>query len=160
MATYTATFTRTATGTTPATVALSSSALSSLSSLPSSVTAASSVSISAVDSVASSQGTTFTFNSIEFVAKNVKVKRTQSYFDVTSLAAADGSTRILQSAGVAEGHQITCEYWGTTAPARGQAAAISCATLGISGNAVCEDFELTAAVGELLVGNATFKTTG
>jgi hypothetical protein len=118
------------------------------------------VSISAVDSVASSQGTTFTFNGVAFVAKNVKVKRTQSYVDVTSLAAADGSTRILQSASVAEGHQITCEYWGTTAPARGTAAAISCETLGISGNAVCEDFELTAAVGELIVGNATFKLTG
>ena len=56
--------------------------------------------------------------------------------------------------------QITCEYWGTTAPARGTSAAIACATLGISGNAVCEDFELTAAVGELIVGNATFKLTG
>ena len=156
MATYTATFTRTATGTTPATVSL----VSSLSSLPSGVTAASSASISAVDPIASSQGTTFTFNGVAFVAKNVKVKRTQSYFDVTSLAAADGSTRILQSASVAEGHQITCEYWGTTAPARGQSAAIVCSTLGISGNAVCEDFELTAAVGELIVGNATFKLTG
>jgi hypothetical protein len=156
MATYTATFTRTATGTTPATVSLASS----LSSLPSGVSADSSTSISAVDPIASSQGTTFTFNGVAFVAKNVKVKRTQSYFDVTSLAAADGSTRILQSASVAEGHQITCEYWGTTAPARGQSAAIVCSTLGISGNAVCEDFELTAAVGELIVGNATFKLTG
>jgi len=156
MATYTATFTRTATGTTPATVSL----VSSLSSLPSGVSADSSTSISAVDPIASSQGTTFTFNGVAFVAKNVKVKRTQSYFDVTSLAAADGSTRILQSASVAEGHQITCEYWGTTAPARGQSAAIVCSTLGISGNAVCEDFELTAAVGELIVGNATFKLTG
>jgi hypothetical protein len=118
------------------------------------------VSISAVDSVASSQGTTFTFNGVAFVAKNVKVKRTQSYVDVTSLAAADGSTRILQSASVSEGHQVTCEYWGTTAPARGQSAGIVCSTLGVSGNAVCEDFELTAAVGELIVGNATFKLTG
>lgn len=157
MATYTATFTRTATGTTPATVSLTSS----LSSLPSGASVApSSVSISAVDSIASSQGTTFTFNGIAFVAKNVKVKCSQSYLDVTSLAAADGSTRILQSASVSEGHQVTCEYWGTTAPARGQSATISCSTLGISGNAVCEDFELTAATGELIVGNATFKLTG
>ena len=47
MAMYTATFTRTATGDAPATVALSASTLSSLSSLPSSVTALSSVSIPA-----------------------------------------------------------------------------------------------------------------
>ena len=110
--------------------------------------------------VASSQGTTFTFNSVTFVAKNVKVKRSQSYVDVTPLSAADGSTRVLQAAPLIDGDQITCEYWGSTAPARGTAAAIVCSTLGISGSAVCEDFELTAATGELIVGNATFKLTG
>lgn len=110
--------------------------------------------------VADSQGTTFTFNSVTFVAKNVKVKRTASYVDVTPLSATAGSTRVLQVAPLLDGDQITCEYWGTTAPARGTAAAITCSTLGISGSAVCEDFELTAAVGELIVGNATFKLTG
>ena len=110
--------------------------------------------------VADSQGTTFTFNSVTFVAKNVKVKRTASYVDVTPLSATAGSTRVLQVAPLLDGDQITCEYWGTTAPARGTAAAIACSTLGISGSAVCEDFELTAAVGELIVGNATFKLTG
>jgi hypothetical protein len=110
--------------------------------------------------VASSQGTTFSFNSVTFVAKNVKVKRSQSYVDVTPLSASDGSTRVLQAAPLVDGDQITCEYWGITAPARGTAAAIVCSALGISGSAVCEDFELTAATGELIVGNATFKLTG
>ena len=110
--------------------------------------------------VASSQGTTFTFNSVPFVAKNVKVKRSQAYVDVTDLAAAAGSTRVLQAAPLVDGDEITCEYWGTTAPSRGTAATITCSTLGISGNAVCEDFELTAAVGDLISGNATFKLTG
>ena len=110
--------------------------------------------------VADSQGTTFTFNSVTFTAKNVKVKRSQAYVDVTPLSAAAGSTRQLQAAPLVDGDQITCEYWGTTAPARGTSAAIACATLGVSGSAVCEDFELTAAVGELIVGNATFKLTG
>ena len=110
--------------------------------------------------VASSQGTTFTFNSVTFVAKNVKVKRTATYVDVTPLSASDGATRILQAAPLVDGDEITCEYWGTTAPSRGTAATITCSTLGISGSAVCEDFELTAAVGELIVGNATFKLTG
>ena len=112
------------------------------------------------DPIAVSQGTTFTFNSVDFVARNVKVKRTQAYIDVTPLSAAAGSTRQLQASPLADGDQITCEYWGTTAPARGTAAAIACTALSISGNAVCEDFELTAAVGELIVGNATFKITG
>jgi hypothetical protein len=110
--------------------------------------------------IADSQGTTFTYGGATFVAKNVKVKRTQAYIDTTSLSAAAGSTRILQKAPIVDGDQITCEYMGTTAPSRGAAAAIACSTLGISGQAVCEDFELTAAVGELIVGNATFRLTG
>ena len=110
--------------------------------------------------IADSQGTTFTFNSVTFVAKNVKVKRSQAYVDVTPLSATAGSTRVLQAAPLVDGDQITCEYMGTTAPARGTASAITCSTLGITGNAVCEDFELTAAVGELIMGNATFKLTG
>jgi hypothetical protein len=110
--------------------------------------------------IADSQGTTFTFNSISFVAKNVKVKRSQAYVDVTPLSATAGSTRFLQAVPLVDGDQITCEYMGTTAPPRGTAAAIACSTLGISGSAVCEDFELTAAVGELIMGTATFKLTG
>lgn len=110
--------------------------------------------------IADSQGTTFTFNSVTFTAKNVKVKRTQSYIDVTPLSAAAGSTRQMQAAPLVDGDVITCEYWGTTAPSRGASAAISCSTLGVSGSAVCEDFELTAAVGELVVGNATFRLVG
>lgn len=110
--------------------------------------------------IADSQGTTFTFSGVEFVAKNVKVKRARATVDVTPLSAASGSTRWLQAAPLADGDVITCEYWGTTAPARGTRAAISCSTLGVSGDAFCEDFELTAAVGELIVGTATFKISG
>lgn len=110
--------------------------------------------------IADSQGTTFTFNSVTFTARNVKVKRSQSYVDVTPLSATAGSTRVLQKAPLVDGDEISCEYWGTTAPVRGTIAAISCSTLGVSGNAVCEEFELTAAVGELIVGTATFKLTG
>jgi hypothetical protein len=110
--------------------------------------------------VADSQGTTFTFNSVDFVAKNVKVKRSRELIDTTSLSAAAGSTRIQQAAPLVDGDEISCEYWGTTAPARGTAAAITCSKLAITGSAFCTDFELTAAVGELIVGNATFKLTG
>jgi hypothetical protein len=110
--------------------------------------------------ITDSQGTTFTFNGVTFVAKNVKVKRSLATIDVTPLSATAGSTRILQKAPLVDGDVITCEYWGTTAPARGTSSAISCSTLGISGNAFCEEFELTAAVGELVVGTASFKLTG
>lgn len=111
-------------------------------------------------SIADSQGTTFTFNSVDFIAKNVKVKRSRPTIDVTPLSAASGSTRVLQASPLADGDVITCEYWGTTAPARGVSAAIACSKLAISGNAFCEEFELTAQVGELIVGTASFKITG
>jgi hypothetical protein len=107
-----------------------------------------------------SQGATFTFNSVSFIAKNVKVKRGRPLVDVTPLSAAAGSTRVLLAAPLVDGDVITCEYWGSTAPARGTAAAIACAALGISGTAFCEDFELTASSGEYIQGNATFRLTG
>jgi hypothetical protein len=107
-----------------------------------------------------SQGTTFTFNSVDFVAKVVKVKRARATVDVTPLSAAAGSTRVLQASPLVDGDVITCDYWGTTAPVRGTSAAISCDKLSISGNAFCEDFEFTAQVGDLIVGTATFKMTG
>jgi hypothetical protein len=67
---------------------------------------------------------------------------------------------VLQAAPLADGDVITLEYWGTTAPARGTSSSIACTKLAISGNAFCEEFELTAQVGELIVGNASFKLTG
>lgn len=106
-----------------------------------------------------SQGTTFTFNSVDFVAKQVKVKRSRPTVDVTPLSQAAGTIRMLQQAPLKDGDEISCEYWGTTAPATGTKGAISCSTLGITGQAFCEEFELTAQVGELIVGNATFKLT-
>lgn len=110
--------------------------------------------------IADSQGTTFNFGGTTFVARNVKVKRSRAYIDVTPLSAAAGSLRKLQASPIVDGDEISCEYWGTTAPARGTSEAIGCASLGVSGNAVCEEFELTAAVGELIVGTATFKLVG
>jgi hypothetical protein len=113
-----------------------------------------------MSSIADSQGTTFTFNAVEFTARNVKVKRSRGTIDVTPLSATSGSTRVLQAAPLADGDVITCEYWGTTAPARGTSSAITCSKLAISGTAFCEEFELTAQVGELIVGTASFKLTG
>lgn len=107
-----------------------------------------------------SQGTTFTYGGVSFIAKNVKVKQTRATVDVTSLSAASGTFRVLQAAPLKDGDSITCEYFGTTAPTLGASAAIACAALGISGNAFCEEFELTAAVGELIMGTASFKITG
>ena len=109
--------------------------------------------------ITDSQGTTFTFGTTEFTAKHVKVKRSTPTIDITPLSAAAGSMRQLQQSPLRDGDEITCEYWGTTAPARGQKLGITCSKLGISGDAFCTEFELTAQVGELIVGTATFQLT-
>ena len=111
------------------------------------------------DPIVDSQGTTFTFNGVEFIAKNVKVKNSRALVDVTSLSAASGTMRKMQPAALQDGTVITCEYFGTTAPSISllTPSPVSCVKLGISGSAFCEDFELTAAVGELVMGNLTLK---
>lgn len=111
------------------------------------------------DDIADSQGTTFSFGSTEFTAKQIKVKRSLPTIDVTPLSAAANSMRKYQQAPLKDGDEITCEYWGTTAPTRGQKQSITCSKLGISGDAFCTEFELTAQVGELIVGTATFQLT-
>jgi len=110
--------------------------------------------------IADSQGTTFTFNGTTFLAKNIKVKVARPTVDVTPLSAASGSMRKLQTAPLQDNTTITLEYFGTTAPTIGSSGGVSCTNLGVSGTAFCEDFELTAAVGELVMGNLTLKMTG
>jgi hypothetical protein len=111
--------------------------------------------------IADSQGTTFSFGGTAFLAKNIKVKQARATIDTTPLSQASGTMRKLQAAPLIDNTTITCEYFGTTAPAIGSSGAIVCAALGItSGNAFCEDFELTAAVGELVMGNLSLKMTG
>jgi hypothetical protein len=111
--------------------------------------------------IADSQGTTFTYAGTTFLAKNVKVKFSRPTVDVTPLSQASGSMRKLQAAPLQDNTTITCEYFGTTAPTIGSSGAIVCSALGISsGSAFCEDFELTAAVGELIMGNLSLKMTG
>jgi hypothetical protein len=105
--------------------------------------------------VADSQGTTFNFNGVDFVAKNLKVKTSKGIFDTTPLSAS-GGVRTYQGSTLQD-IEISCEYWGSTQPATGTRAAITSSMAGISGYAICETFELTAAVGELIVGNMTLK---
>jgi hypothetical protein len=108
--------------------------------------------------VADSQGTTFTLGTQSFIAKNVKVKVSKPTFDTTPLSASAGTSRVYQGGPLSD-TEITCEYWGSTVPTVGVRTAITCSLSGISGYAVCESFELTAAVGELIVGNLTLKVS-
>lgn len=113
--------------------------------------------------ITNSQGTEFKFNGVSFIAKNVKVKTARPTIEVTSLAVPAGGARVFQAAPLPDATTITLEYFSDVAPTIGDKGQIICESLGLaeddSVKAFCEDFELTAAVGELIMGTATFKVT-
>lgn len=107
------------------------------------------------------QGLTFSFNAIEFRAKNIKVKRAVETEDVSDCTLAAGSKRKLQVKPLKPGETITLEYWGKNAPATDAPYALSCTGLGLTGvNAICTDCEEGGAAGEYVTGTATFTVTG
>jgi hypothetical protein len=113
-----------------------------------------------------SQGLEFKYNGSKMIAKNVKVKTAHPTVEVTSLAVASGEGRVFQAAPLPDAATVSLEFMiddETSAPAKGQKYLIVCEKLGVmeSDNvyAFCEDSEITAAVGEMLAGTASFKIT-
>jgi hypothetical protein len=107
------------------------------------------------------QGLTFSFNSVEFRAKSVKVKRTVEVEDVSDCTLAANATRKKQVKPLKPGATITLEYWGKNAPQQDASYALACTALGLTGvNAICTDFEEGGAAGEFVTGTATFEVTG
>ena len=114
-------------------------------------------------SVKDSQSTTFTFNSITYEATNIQVSTTGAQqIDVTSLSTAAGGSRVFQTGPLHEvgGAEISVDFFGYVVPdctAR-HPLAITSSNGGVSfsGDAICKSYNVTAAVGELLKGSATF----
>jgi len=114
-------------------------------------------------SVKDSQSTTFTFNGVTYEATNIQVSTTGAQqIDVTSLATAGGGTRVFQAGQLHEvgGSEISVDFFGDLVPdcTAMHALAITSSNGGFSfsGNAICKSYNVTAAVGELLKGTATF----
>lgn len=108
-------------------------------------------------SIADSQGATFTASGITTGITSIKVKSTRTTVDASTLALPSGSKRALQGAPLADGAVVTVEWIGSNTPTLGVKGAITSSVGGGSGNAICEEYEITAAVGELLKGTATFR---
>ena len=106
------------------------------------------------------QGLTFSFNSIEFRATNIKRKESRQLIEVSDCSQAVDSLRKYQAEPLATGDEISIEFFGKNAPVKGTKYAISCSGLSISGNAFCTDVEEGGAVGEFVKGTATFKISG
>ena len=106
------------------------------------------------------QALTFSFNSVEFRATNIKRKESRPLVEISDCAQALDSLRVFQAEPLKDGDEISLEYWGKNAPTKGVKYAISCAGLGITGNALCTDVEEGGAAGEYVKGTATFKISG
>jgi hypothetical protein len=107
-----------------------------------------------------SQGTTFTFNGVAFLATNVKVMSSVNEIDASTLDLESGSMRAYQPAPLKDGDMVSCQFFGMTQPPMDKNYTIACATLGISGEALCTKWENEAKVGELLTGSAEFRLSG
>jgi len=107
------------------------------------------------------QGIVFSFNSIEYRAVDIKVKRDIEIEDVSDCSQAAGSKRKLQVKPLKPGEVVTITYWGKNAPAQDTAYALALTGLGLTSvNAICETDEEGGKAGDYVQGTATFRVTG
>lgn len=109
--------------------------------------------------ITSSQGTTFTFGGTSFKARKVSVKRSTQEIDVSTLDLADGADSVYELAPLNDGAVISVEGWDLPNPGQDASAAIACAKFGISGYAICTDYEVSAEVKGKVGFTATFRVT-
>jgi hypothetical protein len=115
----------------------------------------------------SSQGIGFKFSSIAYTASQISLSKSVSEIDVTSLDSPHGSYRAYRAAPIREGDELSLEFIGLTIPQQTATGAITWTidnsgsnaafTAGLPTAALCTSASVTAQVGELIRGNATFR---
>lgn len=116
-----------------------------------------------------SQGISFSFSGTKFTANQISVSKKVSELDVTSLESPNGSYRSYRTAPIREGDELKVDFVGLTLPqmtATGQITWVidgtgsnAAFTTGIPTAALCTAADITAQVGELIKGSATFRLT-
>jgi hypothetical protein len=120
--------------------------------------------------IASSQGTTFSFGMTTFAATNIKVKKTGKGYDqrvdVSTLELEDGDDKVYEDPPLfdfgSEGRkiEISLSYLGSDEPNTDDELVLVCSKFGLNSPARCTEFEREAAVGEKIKGSATFVIPG
>jgi hypothetical protein len=115
----------------------------------------------------SSQGIGFKFAGVAYTATSISLSKSVSEIDVTSLDSPHGSYRAYRAAPIREGDELSLEFVGLTIPQQTATAQITWTidgsgsnasfTTGIPTAALCTSASVTAQVGELIRGNATFR---
>ena len=116
-----------------------------------------------------SQGIGFTFSGTKFTANQISVSKKVSEIDVTSLESPNGAFRSYRAAPIREGDELKVDFVGLTLPQMTATGSITWAidgsgsnagfTAGIPTAALCTAADITAQVGELIKGSATFRLT-
>lgn len=118
--------------------------------------------------VPDSQGTIFIYDGVTFEATNVKKKKSGpdtegNKIDVSTVNQASGTKRVYQDAPLVEDSTkgteatITVSFLGLTEPDTTEPHSITCVKLNVSGMAWCTEYEVEAAVGDVLKGTASFR---
>jgi|688.fasta_scaffold146903_5 hypothetical protein len=117
----------------------------------------------------SSQGIGFSFSGQAFTANSIQLSQSVSEIDVSSLSDPTGSYRSFRPAPIREAPELQIDFVGMALPQMTATGAISWTiaasgsnagfTTGIPANALCTSASVTAAVGELIKGQATFRLT-
>lgn len=115
----------------------------------------------------SSQGIGFKFSGVVYTASQISLSKQVSEIDVTSLDSPHGSYRAYRAAPIREGDELSLEFIGLTLPqqtATGQitwtidgSGSNAAFTTGLPTAALCTSASITAQVGELIRGNASFR---
>lgn len=116
-----------------------------------------------------SQGITFSFAGTPFTAQSIQASKKTPELDVTSLSTPNGSYRSYRLGPVRDGDELSIEFVGLTLPqmtATGQitwtidgSGSNAAFTAGLPTAALCTSAQISAKVGELISGNATFRLT-
>lgn len=116
-----------------------------------------------------SQGIGFAFSGVKYTANSISVSKKVSEIDVTSLADPNGSYRSYRAAPIRDGDELQVDFVGLTLPQMTATGSITWTidgsgsnagfTTGIPTAALCTSASISAKVGELISGSATFRLT-
>lgn len=117
----------------------------------------------------SSQGIDFKFSGQSFTANSIQMSKSLAEIDVTSLSDPTGSYRSFRPAPIIDAPELQIDFVGLSLPQMTATGAItwtvaaSGSNAGFTANmptvALCTSASVTAAVGELIKGQATFRLT-
>ena len=104
-----------------------------------------------------------------FTCTSIAVSKKVSEIDASSLATPTGAFRSYRAAPIREGDELKIDFMGITIPVMTATGQISWSIDGSGSNAaftnsmptaaLCTSCDVTAAVGELIKGSATFRLT-